>query len=55
VIYGDDINPDSTTKVGYTLSGWKNLPADGKMSDEDLILIAQWLKNKYTVSFNANQ
>ena len=55
VIYGDDIDPDSTTKTGYTFSGWLNLPSDGKMPANDLTLRADWLNNVYTVSFNANE
>jgi uncharacterized repeat protein (TIGR02543 family) len=55
VIYGDDINPSTTTRTGYTFSGWMNLPVDGKMPANDLTLLAQWKNNTYTVSFNANQ
>ena len=55
VIYEDNINPSSTTRTGYTFSGWLNLPADGKMPANDLTLRADWINNTYTVSFNANQ
>ena len=55
VIYGDDINPDTTTRIGYTFSGWINLPADGKMPARNVTLLADWINNVYTISFNANQ
>jgi uncharacterized repeat protein (TIGR02543 family) len=52
--YDSDVTkPVDPTKTGYTFSGW-NPSVPAKMPAHDMELMAEWINNKYTVSFNAN-
>ncbi len=48
--YGDVINPiDAPEKVGYTFSGWNNVPST--MPDKDVFINGLFTVNTYTVTY----
>ena len=52
------IKPDAPTKEGYTFKGWYHNNIEwsflGDTVNENIILVAKWEKNKYTVTYDAN-
>jgi hypothetical protein len=52
--YGTVITaPATPTKEGHTFAGWQpSIPAT--MPDEDLVVVAQWTINQYTITFDSN-
>ena len=55
VTYGVAINlPQTPSKTGYTFNGWSNYVYGMTMPDKDLVFVANWKINNYTVTFNTN-
>ncbi len=51
--YGASIIPPDAQRPGYSFAGW-NGSIPGSMPDNNLSYTAQWIANKYTLSFNGN-
>ncbi len=53
--YGATIAPvDAASKVGYRFDGWNNMPADGKMPNNNVVITAAFTIEQYTVKFDKN-
>ncbi|MBO7094785.1 hypothetical protein J6V86_00975 [bacterium] len=51
MLYEDTIPTPTTTRTGYTFSGWINMPSDGKMPASELNLVADWTPNTGTTYY----
>lgn len=59
VVYGDDYSLKETSRAGYTFAGWFN---GGNLFDsgtwfftEDVLLVAKWNVNSYSISYEMNE
>ena len=51
--YGSSIVAPTVTRTGYTFSGWSPT-VTSTVPANDVTYVAQWTRNKYTVTFDAN-